>query len=240
MRICFNQPAFLPWEGVFSRLMFSDKMVLLDDTQLARGFTYVNRNRIKGPSGPIWISVPLRRKGRGNQKIRDLEIYEKSRWVKNFLKTLQHFYGKSLYFQPVYSQIKEILDTPDDSFVHMAVSLLETTKNMLEIDKQMILQSHTGISGKGTSLLVALAKELGAQDVMLPYFSDRAIDCEMLKKEKIGVHFLRYTCPQYPQFWGSFQKKLSILDLLLCCGPQGRFVVEKGAVLYDRENCDRL
>jgi hypothetical protein len=40
MRICFNQPAFIPWGGFFARLLHSDKMVLLDDTLLARGFTF--------------------------------------------------------------------------------------------------------------------------------------------------------------------------------------------------------
>ncbi len=47
-------------------------MILLDDTLLARGFTFVNRNRLKGPEGELWISVPLKRKGRGRQKIKDL------------------------------------------------------------------------------------------------------------------------------------------------------------------------
>ena len=85
MRLSFNQPVFLPWGGFFARLLHSDKMVLLDETLLARGFTFVNRNRFKGPEGEIWISVPLKRKGRGRQKIKDLEIHEKERCVKNFL-----------------------------------------------------------------------------------------------------------------------------------------------------------
>jgi hypothetical protein len=44
--ISFNQPAFIPWGGFFARLLSSDRMVLLDDTVLARGFTFVNRNRL--------------------------------------------------------------------------------------------------------------------------------------------------------------------------------------------------
>jgi len=82
LRICFNQPSFIPWGGFFARMMYSDKMILLDDTLLSTGFIFVNRNRIKGPTGEVWISVPVKKKGRGRQKIKDLELYEKERWAK--------------------------------------------------------------------------------------------------------------------------------------------------------------
>ena len=233
MKIAFNQPAFIPWGGFFARLLSSDRMVLLDETLLARGFTYVNRNRIKGPKGEIWITVPLKKKGRGDQKIKDLEIYEKERWAKNFLETLRHFYTKSIYFEPVYEKIKTAVESDDVSFLNLALDLLTITKNTLGIDKDMTLQSKTGITGRGVSLLVAMAKELGASEVIMPYFSKKAVEWEKFQRENIKVRFLRYSPPQYPQFWGDFVKKLSILDLLLCMGKSGRSIIEKGIYLYD-------
>jgi hypothetical protein len=65
MKLSFNQPAFIPWGAFFARLLNSDRMVLLDETILARGFSYVNRNRINGPRGEVWLTVPLKKKGRG-------------------------------------------------------------------------------------------------------------------------------------------------------------------------------
>jgi hypothetical protein len=62
MRISFNQPAFIPWGGFFARLIRSDRMVLLDETVLGRGFTDVNRNRLKCPEGVIsmaWPEMPV-------------------------------------------------------------------------------------------------------------------------------------------------------------------------------------
>ena len=233
MRICFNQPSFIPWGGFFARLLHSDKMILLDDTVLARGFTYVNRNRIKGPTGEVWNTVPLKRKGRGRQKIKDLEIYEKKRWAKDFLLTLQHFYAKSLYLQPVHTEIISVLETQDASFLNPVLSLLTIIKKNLGIDKEFILQSDTGTAGKGTDLLVSLAKELEATEVLMPYFSRKTLDWTPFQKEKIPIRFLRYDSPQYPQFWGHFLKRLSTLDLLFCCGPKGRHVIEKGSYLYE-------
>jgi hypothetical protein len=233
MRISFNQPSFIPWGGFFARLMHSDKMVLLDDTLLARGFTYVNRNRVKGPKGEIWISVPLKRKGRGRQKISDLELYEKERWSKDFLLTLYHFYAKSIYFFPLFEKIKVAVEAGDERFLNLVLKFLNIIKEQLEIDKDFVLQSEIGIEEKGTMLLVSLAKELNANEVLLPYFSDKAIDCEEFKKENIKIFFLRYEPPQYPQFWGPFLRKLSALDLLLCLGKDGKRVIKKGTYLYE-------
>ncbi|MEW5900078.1 MAG: WbqC family protein [Acidobacteriota bacterium] len=230
MKISFNQPAFIPWGGFFARLMSSDRMVLLDETVLGRGFTYVNRNRVKGSKGEIWLTVPLKRKGRGAQKIRDLEIYEKQRWVRKFLLTLRHFYGHSVHFDEIFGEIHNAVASSEESFLDLAMPLLEILRRHLAIGTEMVLQSKTGIMGKGTDLLVALAKELGAAEVILPYFSEKAVEVEKFRREKMDVRFLRYDPPPYPQFWGEFAQNLSALDLLLCCGKDGRRVIEKGIV----------
>jgi len=208
-------------------------MVLLDDTVLARGFTYVNRNRLKGPEGEIWITVPLKRKGRGQQKIRDLEIYEKERWAKKFLLTLKHYYGKSIYSERVLEDIRIAVDATGENFLSLVLKLLDVIKKGFAIAQDWVLQSHLGISGRGTPLLVSIAKELGAREVLLPYFSERAVDCSQFAKEKILVRLLRYLPPPYPQFWGDFVMNLSALDLLLCCGREGRAVIEKGSRIYE-------
>ncbi len=231
MRICFNQPCFIPWGGFFGRLMHSDKMVLLDDTLLSTGFTYVNRNRIKGPTGEVWISVPVKKKGRGRQKIKDLELCEKERWAKDFLLTLWHFYVKSIYFPQLYKMIKGAVETQERSFCQMVLNLLHILKEEFGIEQNFVLQSEVGISGFGTELLVSLAKELGATEVILPDFSDKAIECGRFSREQISVKFLRYDPPPYPQFWGKFVPKLSALDLLLCMGKNGKRILEKSSFI---------
>ena len=228
MVLSFNQPAFIPWGGFFARLLRSDRMVLLDDSLLARGFTFVNRNRLKGPEGEVWITVPLKRKGRGRQKIKDLEIYEKGRWQKKFLATLRHYYGHSAYFEPVSGEIGRALDEPDLRFLDLTLAFLEILKSHLAIDREVFLQSATGITGNGPSLLVSIAQSLSADEVILPYGAEKAVECSPFEKQGIKVRSLRYLPPQYPQFWGEFLPNLSALDLLLCCGKDGRAIIEKG------------
>jgi len=233
MRIAFNQPAFIPWGGFFARLACSDRMVLLDETVLARGFSYVNRNRLKGPAGEIRVTIPLKKKGRGAQKIKELEIHKKEAWTRDFLLTLRYFYGKSLYFETVYETIRAVVELQDNGFLRLSRGLIQSLQSGLGIDHEVILQSNLAVTGKGTPLLVSLAKKAGADEAVLPYFSGKAVDAEFFKKERIRVWFLRYDPPQYPQFWGGFLKNLSALDLLFCCGPEGRQVVQKGTFLHE-------
>jgi hypothetical protein len=231
MVISFNQPAFIPWGGFFARLLRSDRMVLLDDTLLARGFTFVNRNRLKGPEGEVWITVPLQRKGRGRQKIKDLEVYEKERWQKKFLATLRHYYGHSAHFEPMFEEIVRAADKAGVRFLDLTLALLEILKRRLEIDGEIVLQSATGITGRGPSLLVSIAKDLAADEVVLPHGSEKAVERSLFENQGIKVCSLRYLSPQYPQFWGKFLPNLSALDLLLCCGKDGRLVLKKGISL---------
>jgi hypothetical protein len=227
MRISFNQPAFIPWGGLFARLIRSDLMVLLDETVLARGFTYVNRNRLKGPEGEIWLTVPLRRKGRGAQRIRDLEIHEKAKWAHKFLLTLRHYYGCSVQYSVTFPAVEEAVITSGESFLALACGLLKVIREGFGIKQDMVLQSSLAVTGKGTSLLVSIAEKLGADEVVLPYGAEKAVDSTLFAKKGIKVFFLRYLPVPYPQFWGEFRANLSALDLLLCAGREGRRVIEK-------------
>jgi hypothetical protein len=180
------------------------------------------------PTGESWVTIPLKRKGLGAQKIKDLQIYEKARWKKKFLGGLQHFYARSLYYEPVVEEIRSALDKPGTGFLDLALSLLNILRSRLGIDKEMSLQSEFGITGRGTPLLVSAATKLGADEVILPGGSEKAVNLSSFEKSGIKVRFLRFTSLPYAQFWGDFLPHLSALDILLCCGPNGRQVIEKG------------
>ena len=231
MRISFNQPAFIPWGGFFGRLISSDRMILLDETVFARGFTYVNRNRLKGPEGDIWLTVPIRRKGRGRQFIRDLEIDEKAKWSRKFLLTLRHYYGNSLHYESITPRVEQACSAAGDSFLNVTRELLRIIVETLGVAQEFVLQSSIGATGKGTPLLVSIARELGAEEVILPYGAERAVDVSRFTAEGISVFVLRYLPIPYPQFWGDFRANLSALDLLLCAGPDGLGVIKKSGRL---------
>jgi len=229
MRVSFNQPAFIPWGGFYARLLNSDLMILLDETQFARGFTFVNRNRLKGPQGEIWVTVPVKKKDLGFQKINQLRIHQPEKWSENFLSMLRHYYGRSLYFGETYEKLTENFREASENFPKLALSIIHLIGDNLGIKTPVGLQSETGINLKGAKLLIDLAKQTGAKEVLLPYLADRHLDLDEFVRAGLKVSFLRYNQLPYPQFWGDFIANLSALDLFLCCGPDGIKVINKSS-----------
>jgi hypothetical protein len=231
MRVSFNQPAFIPWGGLLARLMNSDLMILLDRTQFARGFTFVNRNRLKGPLGEIWVTVPIRKKGLGLQKIDQLRINQSEKLARKFLSLLRHYYGNSLYLEPAYNRLVWLFTYSGDDFLKLAKGSIDLLTEGFGLKTNIRLQPEAKPESKGTELLVNLALSVGAEEVLLPYLADRHLNIATFSKAGLKVVFLKYNQNPYPQFWGDFLGNLSALDLWLCCGREGIRVIEKSSKL---------
>jgi hypothetical protein len=65
------QPGYLPWLGYFDLMHKADVFVHYDDVQFDK-HGWRNRNRVKGPKGPVWLTVPVRHSGRSGQSILDV------------------------------------------------------------------------------------------------------------------------------------------------------------------------
>ncbi|NPV82987.1 MAG: WbqC family protein [Candidatus Aminicenantes bacterium] len=221
MRISFSQPVFIPWGGFYGRLLNSDLMIILDSTLFARGFTFVNRNRLKAPQGEIWVTVPVRKKGLGRQRTRDLRIFQPENWARKFLALLKHYYGHSFYFEQTIGELEKIISSAGENFLDLTQGCARFLADSFRINTGFSLQSELGVENRGTDLLVELALRVGAKEVILPYLADRHLNLDSLSRNGIKVFFLKYQPVAYPQFWGDFIANLSALDLWLCCGPDG-------------------
>lgn len=227
MRISFSQPVFIPYGGFFGRQLNSDLMIILDQTQFAHGFTFVNRNRLKGPAGEVWITVPVKKKNLGLQTIRQLQLFQPERFSARFLALLRHYYGHSLYYPFISARLKTVLETAQANFLQLALESINELKTGLRIDCPQLLQSELSSGGRGPELLIDLAREVKASEILFPYLADRHFDSSRFKAAGLKLLFLRYNQLPYPQFWGHFLANLSALDLYLCCGPESQTVIQK-------------
>ncbi len=231
MRVSFSQPVFLPWGGFFGRLLHSDLMIILDQTQFARGFTYVNRNRLKNPRGEIWITVPVHKKGLGLQTINKLRIFEPERWSQKFFSLLRHYYCHSIYFEETEAQLRTIFNQAGENFCALTAGVNRLLAEKWAIPTTMVEQPEETSSLKGCQLLLELARQVGANEVLLPWLADRHLPVEFFTSAGLKIIFLKYQQLPYPQFWGDFIPNLSALDLWLCCGESGRKILEKSCRL---------
>ncbi len=231
MRISFSQPAFIPYGGFFGRQLNSDLMIILDETQFARGFTFVNRNRLKGPAGEVWITVPVKKKHLGLQSIRQVRLHQPERFSTRFLALLKHYYGHSIYYPSVSLHLKAVFESAQDNFLKLALGSINSLKSWWKLDTPQLLQSELGLGGQnqGPELLIDLAREVKASEIIFPYLADRHFDPLKFKSAGLRLVFLKYNQVPYPQVWGNFLANLSALDLYLCCGSAARQIIDKSS-----------
>lgn len=53
------------------------------------------------------------------------------------------------------------------------------------------------------------------------------LDLEKFRAGGIQLGFARFQPPVYPQLWGDFRYNLSVLDLLLNCGPKSLEIIAR-------------
>ena len=58
MKLVVMQPTYLPWMGYFDLIDQCDTFIFLDSVQFSRQ-SWQQRNRIKTPQGPLWLTVPV-------------------------------------------------------------------------------------------------------------------------------------------------------------------------------------
>ncbi len=214
MIVTIHQPDFLPWLGFFDRWQKSDLYIVLDDVQyIRRGWQH--RDKIKTPQGVKWLTVPVIKKGRYEQQVKDVEINNEENWRQKHLNTIQAAYKKAPNFNSVYHSIKEILSREHQLLIDLNIDLLKYCADMLQIETPFIFSSSFQENSKGTERLVRLVKAAGGNIYLTGLGSRDYLDEEAFNREGIEVCWQKYKQPVYPQLHKEFEKMLSIIDFLM-------------------------
>src|SRR5688572_30090389 len=91
------QSNYIPWKGYFDLINMADEFILYDNVQYTRR-DWRNRNIIKTPSGPRWLTIPVEVKGKYLQKIYETKVSDHE-WGKKHWATIVHNYAKAKRFK---------------------------------------------------------------------------------------------------------------------------------------------
>ena len=218
MIVAAHQPNFAPWLGFFDKMLHADVLVLLDSVQFTkRG--YQNRTRIKGRSGPHWLTVPVVTKGRYDQMTRDVEIDDTADWRRVHLRTFQSALARAPHsdallecLEPVYAQ------SGRRRLVEVTTELIGEIVKRLEIPTRLVALSDLNCEGSGSRLMLNLTRAVGGDTYLSGTTGRTYLEPDMFAEAGVELRYHEFVPFEYPQLHGPFVPGLSCLDYLANVG----------------------
>ncbi|MFQ6197711.1 WbqC family protein [Streptomyces sp. NPDC000405] len=222
-----HQPAYLPWPGYFSRLLDVDELLLLDHVQFTeRGWQHRNRVRGAGGRGPVWLTVPVRRRFR--QPINEVRVADPT-WARRHWRTLTHAYARAPYWPTYQDQLASLYQRPWDQLVPLDVALIRFLLDSLGLRVNLVYSSRLQPAGTRTDMLVNLCERTDRRILRVGVGAPAYLDHDLLRAHDIDLEVTSYTPSPYGAASHGWAPGLSVLDLLLHEGPAALDVLRAGA-----------
>lgn len=217
MIVGIHQPNFIPWLGYFYKINRSDRFVLLDDVQYTKN-SFINRNRIKGPAGEQWVTIPVLHTGNYGQKINETQPILLEKNYQKFVRALIMNYSRARHFSEVMPLFGDC-DFPCDNLALFNEGILRKIVNYLEIETPITRSSSIdGINALSTERLIQICQHFHADQYLAGFGSRKYQEDESFRCRGIIPVVYDFEHPVYEQLFSSFVPKLSIIDILMNLG----------------------
>ncbi|GAA0130767.1 WbqC family protein [Bacillus velezensis] len=230
-----HQSSYLPWYGFFEKMYKSDLFAIHDTAQFEKkGF--LNRNRIKTPQGPRWLTVPLQMKQYKDIELRHMKIDQTQDWRKKHWMAIKMNYAKAPYFERYQHFFQDVYQRKWEYLHDLNMHIIEFFRKELRIETPLCYVSELECrKEKKSDFVLALCQELGADR----YYSgsqgsDYLIESDF-DRNGIVIEYQQIRHFDYPQLFGEHIPHLSMLDMLMNCGADTAEMLVKGGQ-YDESN----
>ena len=217
MLVAIHQTHYLPWLRYFEKIARSDVFIVLDNIQFTKN-GWQNRNKIKGPQGPLLLTVPVYAKHQ--QSLDEVRINNTEAWRKKHVRSIEQCYGASPYYATYGEAVCELYGRDWEGLAALNRAMLSYWVEALGIETPIVYASEVDAPGEATERLVNLIKAVGGDAYYSgAYALDAYLDAEALDRAGIALRLQSWRAPEYPQRFGDFVPDLSIADLLFNVGP---------------------
>ena len=227
MILTAHQPVYLPWLGLFHKIALADLFVSFNRVQYVPK-DWLNRNKVKTPAGPIWLSVPALHKGHLESTIADIRIDNSLPWRRKHWKSLQVNYAKAPYFGQYAAFFEDVYAQTWERLVDLNEYMLKWFLATLGIDTPVRDAGEIGFEGHKSDLVLDMCRKLGADMYIFGALGSDYADIPAFESAGVACRFQDYRHPVYPQLYGDFVSHLSIVDLLFNCGEKSLDILMSG------------
>jgi hypothetical protein len=221
MRCVILQPSYIPWRGYFHQIQKADVFVFYDDVQFDK-HGWRNRNRIKSPGGGKWLTIPVHSKGNVVEQtpINQIQICNNQPWARKHWATLKQVYGKTPHFARYADRLEAFYARPPELLADFTIDLTIHLARALGLERTRYVRSTAlSAAGQKTDRLLAILQSLGATQYISGPAAKAYLEEDKLRAAGIGLEYMEYHYPDYPQLFPPFDPQVSILDLLFMTGP---------------------
>ncbi len=223
-----HQPHFFPWLGYFDKIDASDVFVILDNCRYKKQ-EYQNRNKIKTPKGPLWVTVPVLIKGHSDRNINEIRIDNAEDWRKRHLNLLRANYREAPFFKDYFPEFERFYMMKKwEILSDLNIEMLKWFMNLLGLTTPLKTASEMGEAGVRTERNVNLC--IAARgDVYLSGIGAKSyLEEEQFARAGLELRFQEYMHPEYPQLHGAFTPYLSVTDLIFNTGGRSLEIIRRG------------
>ncbi len=229
MRCVIFQPSYIPWRGYFEQVYLADVFVFYDDVQYDK-HGWRNRNRIKTPQGPQWLTIPVHSKGVTSRQIpiNCVQLDNRQPWNTKHWMTIQQAYNKAPYFDRYAPVLEELYRNPPQLLADFTIEFSNALARELGIPETKFVRSSS-LNAKGikTDRLVDILTRLGADEYISGPSAKSYIEEDKLAAAGIQLKYMVYNYPEYPQLYPPYDPQVSILDLMFMTGPNAlKYIIQ--------------
>lgn len=226
--IAIQQSNYIPWKGYFDIIRSVDEFIIYDDVQYTRR-DWRNRNRIKTPAGLLWLTIPVKVKGRYHQLIRETETAGGS-WAEKHWKAICINYSGTPFFDEYKSLFEESYRKASELQMLSEINLLfiNLVNSILGINTRISFAESYNPSGVKSDRILSICRNAGANEYLTGPSGLSYLDSEKFAAEGIKITTADYSgYPEYNQPWPPFSHYVSIIDLIFCEGGESLKYMKK-------------
>jgi hypothetical protein len=215
--VAILQSNYIPWKGYFHIIERVDEFILYDDVQYTRR-DWRNRNKIKTPSGPKWITIPV------HDEYASMNINEvataSNDWAERHWAAIEANYRTAPCFPEMAPPLRGMYERASREHRLSDINrlFLGGIAEILGITTKLTWSMDYAASGRKTDRLIDILTKAGAATYLSGPSAHNYIEEDKFREAGITLEWMSYDYPEYPQLYPPFEHGVSVLDMLFNLG----------------------
>lgn len=214
MKVTIHQPNFLPYLGLFEKVLYSDVFVIYDTTQFSRdGFQ--QRNYIKIGNDKHLCSLSVGTSSSWHLAIKDVPIIDNLK-TKKMWKTIQTSYSRSPYFKLYEKELEAIFNSEPKTLSDFSIQLIQYFLDKLNWKGRILRSSELTLdtTKRKTDALLEIVQAVGGTVYVSGSSGKNYLEEEKFTQAGIEVVYQSFKPIVYSQRGSDFIPNLAFIDYL--------------------------